>query len=319
MIRNIIFLFNLLIFNDLAVAQKPAADIKPADLKLLTTLEDSMSRLAQIAVQDSVEENRRAANEQLLPLIRQALAVSNSFNYAFSKLENISIQQPSDRAFRLFTWQLFVDENHYQYLGFVQLNRSKSTVYELTDASRDLSKPERDVLTTDRWFGAVYYNLKEFKTKDGMKYLLFGYNASNADEHIKVADVLILRGGQIKFGAPVFEVADIKGVRATKFNRLILTYSAEASVRLNFDNELGILIHDHLEQIAAKNPNIPFTFVPDGTYEAFELQKTGVWSHVDKLENTTMSEAPRPQPILNNSKRKVVTKEEAKNFKFPDQ
>jgi hypothetical protein len=308
--KKLTFAFTFLFLYHAATAQ-----IK-ADNRLLA-LEDSIAQLAQIAVQDTLLENRQAANARLLPIIREALALPNAFNYSFSKVENISIQQPQDGAFRLFTWQLQIDENNYQYFGFLQLNRVKPIVYELKNSIADITKPETESLTTDRWFGCVYYNVKAFKTKDGMKYLLFGYNANSEDEHIKVCDVLVLRGGNARFGAPVFEVADIAGRKKERLNRLVLTYAADVVVRLNYDNELGFLIHDHLETMASKNPNIPFVYVPDGTYEAFELKKD-IWEHVDKVPTIILhdGEAPRPTPILD--KKGKMTKEEVKNFKFPD-
>ena len=314
--KKLVFVFIALIISNLASAQTKREAGHSADYDHLTVLEDSIARLAKIAVQDSLPEDREAANARLLPLMREALALPSAFAYPFSKIENMSIQQPQDGAFRLFTWQLCVDENTYKYFGFLQLNRSKPLFYELNNAAADISKPEKELLGVDRWFGCVYYNLKEFKTKDGMKYLLFGYNANNADEHIKLCDVLVLRGGNVRFGAPVFEVADIAGRKKERLNRLVLTYAADVVVRLNFDAELGFIIHDHLQEIAAKNPNLPFTYVPDGTYESFELKKD-IWEHVDKVPTQILSDgqAPRPKPILD--KKGKMTKEDVKNFKFP--
>jgi hypothetical protein len=314
--KKLVFAFILLIINSLAHAQVKKEAVRSTDFERLMVLEDSIARLAKIAVQDSLVEDRQAANDRLLPLMREALALPNAFNFPFSKVENMSIQQPKDGAFRIFTWQLYVDSVTYQYFGFIQLNRSKPTVYELKNAISDMSKPESQSLTTDRWFGCVYYNLKEYKTQDGMNYLLFGYNANNADEHIKVCDVLVLRGANVRFGAPVFEVADIAGRKKERLNRIVLTYAADVVVRLNYDAEMGCVIHDHLEEMASKNPNLPFTYVPDGTYEAFELKKE-IWQHLDKVPTQVLSDgqAPRPTPILN--KKGKMTKEDVKNFKFP--
>lgn len=315
--KQVIILVLVVLFQSVLVAQKTVPAIKPADFKKLQILEDTIAALAKIAVQDTLATKRLVANGQLIPLIKEALSIPNSFSYAFTKIENISIQQPLDGAFRVFTWQLYINDDEYKYFGYVQLNRPKPPVIELSDNSEKLGDSEKEALSPDRWFGAVYYNLKEFKTKDGVKYLLFGYNANNRNEKIKLCDVLVLRGGQIKFGSPVFEVADISGVRKQKLHRLILTYSAEASMRLNYDPELNIVIHDHLEQMASKTANVPFTYVPDGTYEAFELQKDGMWSHVDKLANTQMKEAPRPEPKLNSRNRVKNTKANAQKFEWP--
>lgn len=305
----------LLILNNLAVSQTKSGNLNQADLEKLTILEDSITTMSRIAVTDSIADNRLAAQEKLKPLLREALAINNSFSFAFDKIENISILYPVDRQLRIITWQLMVDENHYKYFGFIQLNNSKSTVYELTDASKDIQKPEYQVLNTDKWLGALYYNIKPFKTSEGTKYLLFGFNANDTIEKLKVCDVLSLKNGKPVFGAPVFQKVE-RGIKKN-LHRLVMYHSVDASMRLNYDDEMGMIVYDHLTEIGYKNPNVPYVSVPDGTYEAYKLKK-GVWEHINKLENTIMDKAPTPKPILG-SKAKVVSKENAKQFEWPKQ
>ena len=301
------------------MAQKKAADIAPDDWARLVRLEDTLAKLTHIVVADTNYDRRLAANNQILPFFREALNIPNAFNYPFSKLVDLSIQTPEDQTFRVFTWQFFEDYNTYKYFGIIQLNRSKPTFYELFDQSRSLSNVEKEPLSPERWLGCIYYNLKSFKSKDGIRYLLFGYNANDENERIKLIEVLTVKGGQVRFGAPIFEVGDIKGQKKERFHRLVLTYSAEASMRLNYDAEMKMIVHDHLQPIASKNKDIPFVNVPDGTYEAFQYHKDGVWRHIDQLETQVLKEAPRPKPVLGGQKKpKVVDKEEAKNFKFPE-
>ena len=126
--KKLIFLPIFLIINGLAIAQIKQNPNPSTGSDRLAVLEDSMAELAKIAVQDTLLSARQAANERLLPLMREALALPNAFSYPFTKVENLSIQQPQDGAFRIFTWQLMVDENNYQYFGFVQLNRAKPVV-----------------------------------------------------------------------------------------------------------------------------------------------------------------------------------------------
>ena len=313
--RKSLFIAILLIINGLVLAQSKSKDFKQADLDKLTALEDSIALLARIVVTDSIKDNRIMAQEKMMPLMRQVLAIPNSFNYTFDKIENISIVYPPDRECRIFTWQLMVTENAYKYFGFIQLNRSKSIFYELKDLSKDIKKPETQFLTAEKWFGALYYNIKPFKTKEGNKYLLFGFNANDTIEKIKICDVLSLTSGSPRFGSPVFEKEE-RGFKK-KTNRLVLYHSIEATIRLNYDEEMAMVVHDHLTDIGYKNPEIPAVSVPDGTYEAYKLEK-GIWQHISKLDNTIMDKAPIPKPILGN-KGKVVNKENAKQFEWPKQ
>jgi hypothetical protein len=242
-----------------------------------------------------------------------ALDKPNSFNYKFPKIKYLSIKEPKDEAFKLITWQLCKDENTFVTVGFLQLNRSKSTVYKLTDNSQNLNDPENGILKADTWFGATYFNIVPFKGKEETQYLLFGFNANNSVERIKVCDVLTLKSGQPRFGAEVFNFGKKKPKKTP--HRLVLTYASEAVVRFNYDAAMEQIVFDHLTQTASSNPNIPFVFIPDGTYEAFEFKK-GEWRYIEKIENTIMDEAPRPAPILG-AKAKVVDKDNAKKFERP--
>ena len=312
--KKIIILFFVSTFTAFSFAQKKAESISTSDLEKLAALETPMVDLAKTMLLDSFENNRLAAHEKLMPMIREALNTPNSFNYAFEKIEQISIQYAPDRSFRIITLQLMKDWAHYKYFGFIQPNLSKSKLYELKDFAKDIQKPENQVLGPEKWFGCLYYNIRQFKSKEGDKYLLFGFNANDTIEKIKVVDVLTMKGGMPKFGSPVFEKQE-RGI-TKKSNRLVFYHGYEASMRLNYDEEMGMIVHDHLEDVGTNYADVPSVGVPDGTYEAYELKK-GVWQHIVKLKNTEMDEAPRPLPV--SKKAKIVDKESMKNFTFPDE
>jgi hypothetical protein len=316
-----IFLYIFLIINTLAIGQKKAESIHSKDIDNLVNLEKTIAETAKTVVTDTFPEQRAKANTELLGLMKKLLGTPNSFNYAFTKIEHIAIIESEDKEFRLFTWGLsdanFVNK-HY---GFIQLNRSRPTFYELKDNTKSIKRPENELLTTDKWYGALYYNTKKFKSKDGERYLIFGLNFGDTVERAKVCDVLTIKGGMPRFGAPVFEKEEKgKGKEKDKKrtqHRLVLTHSIDASIRLNFDGFENKIIYDHLENIPTNHTASGYVAVPDGTYEAFELKK-GVWQHVEKLAIREMDEAPRPKPVLG-TKVKVINRDDAKIFQWPDE
>jgi hypothetical protein len=317
--NNILF---VLFFGAIAVgfAQKTPQmpPIKPKDFEKLSVMEDSMANLAAIAVWDTTlgkEEVRRHAGEQLNLVFAEALKINGSFGYGFEKLQNVSIQYPSDKSFRVITFQTFINRNEFKYFGYVQYNQTKSKFFILKDQSAALLTAENEVLSPDKWFGCVYYKLKEFKSQEGIKYLLFGFNAKDDYEKVKLCDVLTLKGNKISFGAPVFVTKPQEHKKQTITKRLIQIYSSEAAMRFNYDEEMAMIVYDHLMPGASRNPDIPYVQVPDGTYEAFVFKK-GLWEYIEQLPNTPMREAPREMPVLE-KKAKVVNKENARNFKFP--
>ncbi len=320
--RNKLLFAWLFVANSLLFAQKTPQlpIIKPKDIEKLAVMEDSMAQLAAIAVWDTTagkDEIRRNAGEQLNLVFAEALKTNGSFAYRFEKLQNVSIQYPSDYSFRIITFQTFINRNEFKYFGYIQYNQTKSKFFVLKDQSASLLTAENEVLNPDKWFGCVYYKLKEFKSQDGMKYLLFGFNAKDDYEKVKLCDVLTLKGNKITFGAPVFTTKPQDHKKQTITKRLIQIYSSEAAMRFNYDEEMGMIVYDHLMPGTSRNPDIPYVQVPDGTYEAFLLKK-GVWEYIEQLPNTPMKEAPREMPVLE-KKARVVNKENARLFKFPEQ
>ncbi len=279
-------------------------------------MEDSIAQLSNVIINDTLYDyvRRLEANTQLVPLMRRFLSTPQSFNYAFSKLESVSVLEPEDNSFRLISWAFYTHDNESKHLGFIQLNKPKPTFIELKEQTLNVnSLPADETLTSENWLGALYYNIKPFKIKGGTKYLLFGLNLGNGNEKTKICDVLTLKGNHVSFGAPVFENPD-KTIGKKK-QRITVTFSGDSGLRFNYDEEMKEIVFDHVQELPT---NDGITFVPDGTYEAYKLKK-GVWQYIEKLANTEMKEAPRPQPILGQRvKVKDANKDTAKNFKWPD-
>ncbi len=276
-------------------------------------IEDSMALLSNIIINDSVYERRTAANEKLVPLMRRFLSTPNAFDYPLTKLESVSVLQPADKSFRLISWAFYSGDSESKHLGFIELNKPKPTFIELKEQRVAVNNiPFDEILSADNWLGALYYNIKPFKAKSGIKYLLFGLNLGNEKEKTKICDVLTIKGNRVTFGAPVFENTDMKNTK--KNYRIAVTFAGDSGLRLNYDEEMKEIVFDHVEAIGTDAGDI--TLVPDGTYEAYQYKK-GTWHYIEKLANTEMNEAPRPKPVLGQRlKMKDANRSEAKNFKW---
>lgn len=271
------------------------------DTVQLLALEKEMMVLSKTILTDSIEENRLVAHESLKKTMEKALNIEGSFAYPFDSLSSISFQYPDDRGFRIITWQLYVDINDYRYGGFIQNNQAKAGIFALNDQSASVEELEYDVLDAETWFGAVYYNIKSFKQKEGKRYVLFGFNGHQLFHKRKVAEVLHFEDNVPVFGAPVFLSDQPNRPDLTK-NRLVMTYSAETTIRLNFDEQLGIIIFDNLLTASGSIRGQGPVFLPDGSYRGYKLKK-GNWEYVEKVFDHTYETAPRPQPILNEGRK----------------
>lgn len=292
---------------------KTAGPLTREAIERLHAGEDTLAILAFAVVNDSLESNRFGACHALITCLVRTLKTENSFHYPFDRLKSMSILAPPDSSFRIFTWQLFVNDSTYRYYGAIQMNRKELELYPLIDRSFEFETPPpfMDRLSADKWYGALYYNLRQFDTREGHKYLLFGFDAISFFERRKLVEVLSFdAAGKPVFGAEVF--SGLPGrERGPQVARLIFDYSADASVRVNWDEQYQMVLFDHLVPMASPYGR-GMAYVPDGSYDGLKLDKSGRWIWVDKVFNDVMEEAPRPEPILDDRKSKDIMGKEKK-------
>jgi hypothetical protein len=287
---------------------KKAEKLSPEAIERLHAAEDTLAILAYAVVNDSIEQERFAACRVLIQSLVRTLKIENSFQYRFDRLKSLSILAPPDSSFRIFTWQLFVNDSTYRYYGAIQMNSKELKLFPLIDRSDEMdNRPLHETMPPDKWYGALYYNLRQFDTKEETKYLLFGYDAYAFFEKRKIIEVLSFdAAGKPVFGAPVFDKPNAK----VNDLRLMFEYSAEASVRVNWDEQYQMVLFDHL--IPWPSPfGRGITQVPDGSYDGLKLEK-GRWKFIDKVFNDVQEEAPRPEPVLDSRQNKNILGKEKK-------
>jgi hypothetical protein len=258
----------------------------------LPELEQKAQNAAYSMLHGKTLEEREKSQAELKTALEAIFKDPEAFGYEFSVLQSVSVLQPRDKAFRLFTWQLFVDDKTYRYGGYIFLSKGK--FIELKDAAKQTRNPENAVLGPDRWYGALYYDILPFQQNGKTAYALLGYNAHSFFSRMKVFDVLTFGlNDKPSFGAPVIEVQLATG-RTTKVKRFLMKYAAAASARLHWDPDYQMIVFDHLI-FGEDCPEGPLNF-PDGSQCAFKYHK-GIWNFVEKLvEYTPLDEAPRPKP-----------------------
>jgi hypothetical protein len=226
-------------------------------------------------------KNRMEAVAQFNKQFKADLEAPNSFNKTFSEYKWISIKGDTSKTFRIITWQVKDDENnHFQY-GYVQ--KSTGELFTLKDAIHTIDKDsEYSLLTPDDWYGALYYNLKEIKVKGAPAYLLFGYDANNDRDRVKIADVLSFENGKPVFGKEFFNMNDPN--KPDIKSRIILDYTNVSNVSLNYNQDLEMIMYDHLATVKGVAQDGGPARIADGTYSGFEW-KGNQWMFVDKIAN----------------------------------
>ncbi|MBT8234421.1 MAG: hypothetical protein HKO66_15045 [Saprospiraceae bacterium] len=236
-------------------------------------------------------KNRDFAGDQFYRAFNSYISDENGFALNPEDLKTISILTSEDASFKIFSW-LVKGENASRYFGFIiypdgsfkELNSQNNLDSALAYASN----------TAEDWYGALYYNMMKLEEN---KYLVFGYNEVSRFKKQKLVDVITINGDEIIFGEEIFEDKEDLG---TYLNRIVLDYSADAGVNLNYNPSLEMIVHDHLTQRMGQLEGQGPTNVPDGTYEGYKLAD-GKWMYEEKLFNHSYGEnnAPRPKPVLN--------------------
>ena len=259
---------------------------------------DDLKFYADVIANAGNPVHRERANNTFSELMNDWI---NSDAFGLEDLESIqwlSVKHPEDRSFTLVTWQLEIDENNNKYFGYL-IKDDKAIALKETTYLDDL---EYDVLSAKEWAGALYYNILTVQKDSQDIYVLFGYNSYKDYSHRKIADVLTFSEGEAVFGSEIFK-SQKEGERAIIKNRLILDYSSDANVSLNFNPGLNMIVHDHLIPRLGRVPGQGFTLLPDGSYVGYQWDGE-YFNYIEKIYDQTQDEPPMPKPILGNSAEK---------------
>jgi hypothetical protein len=261
-------------------------------------IEDSM-RVTSAALRDDINVKDRLYNDSLFTkqLVR-ALKTPYSIHFPFDSLVTCSKLMSPDSSFRIFTWQLQINEDYFKQRGAIQMRSANGELklIPLIDKSESIEKPEDFIGSNNNWIGAIYYKILKHTFNQIDYYTLIGYDENSIRSNKKIIEVMRFEEGVPVFGGPYFMVPNDQIIPHFP-NRFIMEYKKSAGVRLNYDNDLGMIIKEHL--ISETNePHRKWTMIGDGDYEGF-VWKKGKWVYVEKVfdQKTPEGKAPVPQPL----------------------
>ncbi len=288
-------LFSLLIFLQLNTS---AQQIKKEELRMLKSKEDSMTKNAIEILQGENTSDRFTADSIFTKMLVRALKTKNSFYYPFDSLFTISKLYSPDSSFKIFTWQLMIDENKTWQHGAIQMKTADGSLklIPLFDKSDYIENIEDTIGNNLSWIGAVYYKIVLNKRNNENYYTLLGYDENDISSNRKIIELLHFENGVPIFGGKYFSIPD-DNIKPKIHARFIMEYKKEAGPRLTYDEELGMIIMEHL--ISASNePNKKSTLIGDGDYEGFKWLN-GKWIYISKVFNEVTPEGntPIPNPI----------------------
>jgi len=313
--KKLVTLLALITFCNWTFAQQ----IAKTDVKFLKVKEDSLKKYAVKLIQGITANDRFMADSIFTKMLVRALKTPNSFFYSFDSLETISKLYAPDSSFKIFTWQMMINDNVIRQHGAIQMRTYDGALklYPLIDKS-DVTINLVDTVGNNKgWIGAVYYNIVQKKSANQNYYTLIGYDENNIRSNKKIIEVLHFNNIEPTFGGRYFSFEE-DSVFKTSIGRYIMEYKKTYGPKLNYDEEMDMIVVEHLVS-ESNEPNKKWTLVGDGDYEGFKW-KNGKWVHIEKIfdQVTPLGKEPVPAPVrdvngnLDESKLKDTETEEVK-------
>ncbi len=275
-----------------------AQRLAKADAKLMQQKEDSLKKYAVKLIQGINAADRFNADSIFTRMLVRTLKTPHSFYYTFDSLQTISKLYAPDSSFKIFTWQMMINDNVIRQHGAIQMRTYDGSLklFPLIDKSDVTIKLNDTVGNNKGWIGAVYYNMVQKQSGGTNFYTLIGFDENNIRSKKKIIEVLHFDGEEPIFGGRFFSFEE-DTVFKTAIGRYIMEYKKTDGPKLNYDAEMDLIIVEHL--ISESNePQKKWTYVGDGDYEGFKW-KGGKWVHIEKLfhQVTPVGQAPVPNPL----------------------
>lgn len=260
--------------------------------KSIANLEDEIVQLIDSIENTSNFAKKNELNNELLSLLYDALLLDKSFEYPFSKVQKMKIIASPDERIKVYTWNIPQVGGHQKYFGFIQTNiDGEQNVYPLTDNRKQIETPQLQTLSTNTWYGALYYSIRvdNFMGKD--VYTLLGIDMNDLFSSKRIIETITLPdGGEPMLGVPVFRV------RGKVLNRIVFEFSARAAMTLRWNEKMQMIVFDHLSPIRNDYAENYQFYVPDFSYDGFKLTQLG-WEYEADIDVRNPDRLAPPTPI----------------------
>lgn len=288
----------LLLLSGILCGTVMAQPFSSNDLKILQAKEDSLKLYADRIITGQSMSIRFNNDSLFTRAFVKALKTPWSFHYPFDSLQTISKLYAPDSSFRIFTWQMVVNENLTRQHGAIQMKTPDGSlkIFPLIDKS-DVTQNIMDTAANNKgWIGAVYYRIIQKRSSNQNYYTLLGYDEHNLKSNRKIIEVLSFQNDEPVFGGRFFSYEEDSVFKSSN-SRYVMEYKKTAGARLTYDEELDMIILEHLVSETGE-PLKKWTYIPDGDYEGFKW-KNGRWVHIEKVFNqvTELGKEPVPMPV----------------------
>ncbi|NUM51222.1 MAG: hypothetical protein HUU48_08910 [Flavobacteriales bacterium] len=240
-----------------------------------------LQQLSHQILKEGTDYEKDSLNAVFKNSLRSSLVNAIFFSYPFDELKTIARFTSADKQVRIFNWHIPYSDGTFSYHAFVVKKNNaenKVNVFELTDNKANLKNIENSTFKNTHWFGAHYYNLIEVKNGKQTYFTLLGWDGNNLLTNRKIIDVLYFNSNnELLLGASIFKS------KQKPQKRYLFEYADEANFTLNYNEKEKCIIFDHLSPISSSLKDVKAYHVPDGSFDAFKLEK-GKWIFISDYD-----------------------------------
>lgn len=255
------FYFRLLFVLLLLMLNRPS--YAQFDSKRMEQWQDSLHTLGQAMFNLRGEAERIDKNFSFVKTLVLALKEKHAYNFDFEQLNMISIIRAPDDRFRIFSWNIPLNDGSYLYYGAIQTKTKDGhlSLVPLLDKTFEIEQTANAVLTSDNWYGAQYYEIVALG-KDS--YVLLGWKGHHATYSQKVIEPLQYNGEHFSFGLSVFS-------EDAQQTRKIFSYGRQLNMYLKYHQDLNRIVFDHIVPVDPALTGQYQHYGPDLSFDAYQL------------------------------------------------
>ena len=272
---------NLLLIKTLFYISVTGIFARDTDTVLIHKYELILNELFGNISNNADDLKKEQINRKIIKNFEQVLTIEGSFTYPFDSLKNLGKITSPDRNIRIYTWNLPYSDGSHKYFGFIQFKpaiENNILLFKLIDKSEISELPETLILSDTSWFGALYYEIIEKEYNGEKYYTLLGFDFNTMLTNKKIIEILYFRNDNIPvFGKPVFNYHNkLK-------SRIIFEYSTKAAMGLKYNNELEMIVFDHLSPAKPSYEGRFMFYGPDFSYDGF-IFSNGIWNEIRDID-----------------------------------
>lgn len=229
-------------------------------------------------------------NDEFKTLLGKSIENKELMEYEFDSLSKfMSTVKSPDGTFRLFNWNIELDNQKQHYECWIIMNDKK--IIKLTDYKVPIQNLEYVKLGTNKWLGALYFDIIPVQKKNKTYYTLLGWDGNDMFSNKKVIECMTFSNKNIiQFGSPIFKYPDGKTKR-----RVIFQYNKDSymSLKHNVIRKEDYLVFDHLTPTAPNLKDFPEWYVTDLSFDAFKWEEKE-WIYINDYDAKSLKALRRP-------------------------